>query len=220
MSHEYTYEIAETTIPVYTTVITYPNVVIGSATKEDFSDISIVNTLNLKPVKFNKVDSSGHPVTADSAMFVLTNATSGEKVFDESGAEQVSITLSTSASDPFVIMPIQKPGVYNLTETKAPAGYNLLTMDIVVTIGASGEVSAMLGSVALDEAVLSGTEAQSYSKAFNIINKTASELPKAGGIGTLLLTLASAVVLVVAARMLGKRRGKHRLDESQIPPIN
>lgn len=205
-SYEYTYEIVETEIPVYTTTITYPNLVVGSGTNEDFSGVSVVNVLNLKPVKFNKVDSAKNPIVSDGAEFTLTNAAPGGKVFDASGIEQDSIELATSTLDPYIVMPIQKPGVYHLVETKAPAGFNLLTMEIEVTIGADGSVSAMLGMISLEEAALTGDDGNSYSKAYNIVNKGSSELPKAGGIGTLLLTLVSTAILFAAAAFLRKKR--------------
>ncbi len=208
-SYEYTYEVVETPISFYTTEVVYTNipdpVPSPVPSNENFTGIVITNTLDLKPVKFNKVDSSKDPVTSDIATFVLTNAASGGKVFDAAGAEQDSVTLSTSSSSPFVAMPIQKPGTYHLTETKAPGGYNLLTMPIEVTIAADGTVTAKLGSIDLEEVALSGAEADQYAKAFNVVNKTASELPKAGGIGTMLLTILSTAVLVMAAFLLHRR---------------
>ena len=206
MSYEFTYEVVETPIPVYTTEITYPNLVTGGSTNEDFSDISIVNTLDMRPVKFNKVDSDKNPIVSDSAIFVLTNATAGGKVYDAAGDEQDSIQLSTSASDPYIVMPIQKPGDYLLTEKKAPAGYNLLTMPIEVNIDASGNPTATLGAITLEEVTLSGGEVDIYSKAFNITNKGASELPKAGGVGTSFLLVISSVVLLLAAFLIRKNK--------------
>ena len=179
---------------------------VSSGANEDFSGVSVVNVLNLKPVKFNKVDSAKNPIVSDGAEFTLTNAAPGGKVFDASGIEQDSIELATSTLDPYIVMPIQKPGVYHLVETKAPAGFNLLTMEIEVTIGADGSVSAMLGMISLEEAALTGDDGNSYSKAYNIVNKGSSELPKAGGIGTLLLTLVSTAILFAAAAFLRKKR--------------
>lgn len=204
-SYEYTYEIVEQEIPVYTTSITYPNFVVGSGTNEDFSGTSVVNTLNLKPVKLNKVDSAKNPIVTDAAKFELTSATAGEKVLDESGVEQDSIELTTSLLNPYIVMPIQKPGTYHITETKAPAGYNLLTMPIEVVIGADGSVASTLGAVSLEEVALSGSDADRYSKAYNVVNKTASELPKAGGMGTIFLTLVSTAILFAAAFLLRRR---------------
>ena len=208
-SYEYTYEVVEDPITFYTSDVSHANipdpVPSPVPSNENFTGIEITNTLDLKPVKFNKVDASKNPVTSDVAEFVLTNAATGGKVFDAAGAEQDSVTLSTSASNPFVAMPIQKPGMYHLTETKAPGGYNLLTMPIEVTIASDGTVEAKLGSIDLEEAVLSGAEADQYAKAFNVVNKTASELPKAGGIGTMLLTILSTAVLVMAAFLLHRR---------------
>lgn len=205
-SYEYTYEVVETAIPLYTTTVTYTNQVIGGTTNEDLSGIVVTNTLNLKPIKLNKVDAKGVPITSDVATFVLTNATAGGKVLDSTGVEQNSIQLSTSASDPYIVVPAQKPGSYVLTETKAPAGYNLLTEDIEITVDASGEVTATLGAVDLEEVTLSDTEKDVYLAAFNVINKIASDLPQAGGMGTTFLLIISSIVLLATALMLRRKR--------------
>ena len=212
-TYEYTYEIVETAIPLYTTAISYPNAG-GTGIHEDFTGIEIVNTLNVKPIKFNKVDPSGNPIVSDVAIFSLTNANAGQDVYDENGNPQSSVQLSTSAANPYIVMPIQKPGDYLLTETKAPAGYNLLTMPIEIKVDASGNVTAMLGALALDEVVLTGSDAITYSKGFNIANKGASELPKAGGAGTIFLLAISSIVLLLASILMHKRR-KYLVPEQE-----
>lgn len=165
-----------------------------------------MNTLNLKPVKLNKVDSAKNPIVTDAAKFELTSATAGEKVLDESGVEQDSIELTTSLLNPYIVMPIQKTGhVSHNRDEGAPAGYNLLTMPIEVVIGADGSVASTLGAVSLEEVALSGSDADRYSKAYNVVNKTASELPKAGGMGTIFLTLVSTAILFAAAFLLRRR---------------
>ena len=103
-------------------------------------------------------------------------------------------------------MPIQKPGTYHLTETKAPAGFNLLTMSIVISVASDATVTATLGSLPLREVILTGADADNYQVAFHIANKQAAELPRAGGIGTVLITLISAAVLLTATVLLKKRR--------------
>ncbi|MCL2654322.1 MAG: Cna B-type domain-containing protein [Coriobacteriia bacterium] len=44
-SYEYTYEVVETPIPGYQALVVYPNLATGPATNEDFSGVSITNTL-------------------------------------------------------------------------------------------------------------------------------------------------------------------------------
>lgn len=212
MSYEYTYRIVETAIPGYTTEIAYPNLVIGGTTNEDLSGVVVTNTLNLKPAKFFKVDASNNPITADTAQFELKNATAGGKVLDASGVEQNSIQLTTTSTDPFIIMPIQKPGNYLLTETKAPSGFNLLTMDIEITVDSSGQVTAHLGAIDLDKVTLTGADAGIYAAAFNIVNKTAADLPQAGGTGTFFWLALSGTVLFVAAFYLRKRNRDARKE--------
>jgi len=107
-------------------------------------------------------------------------------------------------------MPLQLPGTYLLTETKAPAGYNLLTKVIVVVIASNGTITATLGDepgdLPLDEAVLTGTDATTYAKGFNIINKGAAELPQTSGGGVFVLVFSEAVLLSATGLLLLSRR--------------
>jgi hypothetical protein len=191
-SYEYTYEVVETPMPVYSTVVTYPNQVISDAIAEDFTGILVTNTLDLKPIMFVKVDSSKQSIVSDIASFILSHSVSGQKVRNGLGVEHDSITLSTSNTVPYVIIPAQKPGVYHLKETKAPGGYNLLTQDIVVTIDESGGVTAVIGAYLLEERPLIGSEVDIYAKSFYVVNRDATELPRAG------FTVFAAITLVCA----------------------
>lgn len=207
-SFEYTYDVVEELIPGYTTEIEYPHYAVSTGTNEDFSGIVVTNTLTLKPIKLYKVDSSNNPITSDVAVFTLANAEAGGNVFDGDGNEISSLEFSTSEAEPYIITPIQKPGTYLLTETKAPAGYNLLTKDIEITIDDQGQVEAKLGVVQLEEVELDIPEKDQYAKVFKIVNKAASELPKAGGIGTLALLIISSIILILAGLIWRKRKTK------------
>lgn len=204
-SYKYTYRISELDVPFYDSEIAYTNLVISNAKMEDLSGIEITNTLNLKPILFFKVDEDHNVITSDVANFTLTNAISGEKVYDADGNERESVALVTEA-DGSLPLPLQRPGTYHLTETKAPAGYNLLTMDVVVVIGDDGSITATLGSLPLEEVTLSGANAETYAAAFNIANKEAAGLPMAGGMGTLLLLAVSAAIMLITAFYIKTRK--------------
>lgn len=168
-----------------------------------------VRSTDLKPAKFLKVDSSKQPITTDTASFIFKSENQGEKVVDGQGNEYASIVLSTTAAQPFIVVPVQLPGTYVLTETKAPSGYNLLTRDIVITVDSQGAMTASIGSQPLEEALLQGVDKDAYSIAFYIVNKTAAELPSAGGMGTLFFILGSAIALFIAALLFQGRRGSY-----------
>jgi hypothetical protein len=207
-SYEYTYAIEETAIPYYTTTISYPNLFISpNYTSEDFSGIIISNTFNLKPVVFFKVDTAGTVITASSAEFTFTNSTLGGKVLDASGNEQNSITLISSLTDGTIVLPIQRPGTYYLTETKAPLGFSLLTREIVVVVDSDGNTTATLGALALEAATLTEPQRSLFSAGFNITNKVVAELPRTGGqLGAMVLFIVSAMETVVVAYLLRIRK--------------
>jgi len=207
MSYEYTYEVVETAITNYTTVITYKNLAAPSAAKnEDFSEVAITNTLELKPLKLNKVDTSENPVTSDTATFTMVNADTGKKVLDASGNEVTSLDFTTDLTDGFISIPFQKAGTYIITETKAPSGYNLLTQNILLTVGTDASVTAKIGNTVLEQLTLSEEEAKEYSYAYNIVNKEAAELPKAGGMGTPIYTVLGLLLMLGAVYFLKRNK--------------
>lgn len=86
-------------------------------------------------------------------------------------------------------------GIYYLEETKAPAGYNKLPERVAVKINGAN----------LNATV---TEGKWVSGGVQVVNKTGTELPSTGGMGTTVfyilgsvLVLGSAVVLVTRKRM-------------------
>ena len=211
-SYEYTYQIEELGVPYYQSEIDYTKLLIDpQSTAEDFNGIVIKNALAFKPVLFYKVDSSDTPITSDYAEFILENADPSGTVYDKDGEEQASVSLRTDTADGSMVMPRQKPGAYNLTESKAPAGYNLLTREVVVVIGADGSIKATLGNFDLEEVRLTGSDAEQYAIAFNITNKIAMELPAAGGLGTLILLALSTMVSFVAALIFGMRHRERKI---------
>lgn len=109
-------------------------------------------------------------------------------------------------------------GTYYLVETKAPAGYNLLTAPIAITISASVNTERKIVYTAEGATVTNGTiditEEQAATKAVattTVINKTGTELPSTGGIGTTLFYAVGGILVVLAAVLLvTKRRADSR----------
>lgn len=84
-------------------------------------------------------------------------------------------------------------GTYYLEETAAPAGYNLLTGPVRVTVNGANATPVDLSSL---------------SVTMNVANSTGTELPSTGGIGTTIfyvlggiLVLGAAVLLITRKRM-------------------
>lgn len=94
---------------------------------------------------------------------------------------------------------------YYLYETKAPAGYNLMTEPVHFVISAS---YAADGSNYTSVTVTVGAAAASDTLSANVVNKSGSTLPETGGIGTtifyvlgILLVVGAGVVLITRKRM-------------------
>ena len=118
---------------------------------------------------------------------VLTfSATGSTYLYD---AESTNTTLK-SGSDGYFYVDGLKAGTYTLTETKAPAGYNMLTKPITIVIANDGTFT------------VDGTTATTAE----VKNSAGTTLPSTGGIGTTMfyviggLLMAFAVVLLVAKK--------------------
>ena len=80
-------------------------------------------------------------------------------------------------------------GDYWLVETDAPAGYNKLSAPIKVTITKTGEQTWTVAK--------NGTEEQ--DKVIDIENSKGTVLPETGGVGTIIFTVAGAVLVIGVA---------------------
>ena len=82
-------------------------------------------------------------------------------------------------------------------ETKAPAGYNLMDKVITVTIDNTGKVTFTTGT---------GSTQAADSDVITIENRTGSQLPSTGGIGTTIFYVVGGVLVVGAAILLMTRK--------------
>ena len=88
-----------------------------------------------------------------------------------------------------------KDGTYYLEETKAPAGYNLLSEPVEVTIDGAKATTENVSSLT----VTKGVE-----------NNTGAELPATGGMGTTMFYVVGSILLIGAAVLLiTKKRMSH-----------
>lgn len=96
---------------------------------------------------------------------------------------------------------------YYLYETKAPAGYNLMSEPVHFIISAS---YAADGSNYTSVTVTVGAAAASDTLSANVVNKSGSTLPETGGIGTTIFYVLGSLLVVGAGVVLitRKRMGK------------
>ena len=140
---------------------------------------------------------------------VVTSGDDADTVYRITGwaaTEAEGTTFVSPANGKFLVNGLDA-GAYKLTETNPPAGYNKLKNPVEFTIA---------GSVAADN-THAGTATVTYNNnstgTINVENKTGSELPETGGMGTTVLYVlggalvaGAAVALVTRRRMAGAER--------------
>ena len=127
----------------------------------------------LNGAEFQLKDAEGNLV------YVVGNATDGYRVATSSDELGTTTTIVVNGS---VTIDGLDAETYTLTETKAPAGYNLLTEDKKIEVTANNTASITVENVA------------------------GSTLPTTGGMGTTLIYIAGAVLVIGAGILLVVRR--------------
>lgn len=132
---------------------------------------------------------------AENISFVKTsNETATDDVYRVAKTGETVTTITSPKSGKFTIQGLGA-GTYYLTETKQPAGYNKLSGPVTVVIDENGLVKV----------------GESEANPVKVENKTGTVLPSTGGMGTTMiylvgavLVLGSGVVLVTKRRVKGK----------------
>lgn len=114
---------------------------------------------------------------------------------DETGA----ITEVGSPQDGKLTFEGLGAGTYYLTETKQPDGYNKLAKSIKIVIDVNGDIT-------VDGKLITGVD-----KLVEVENKTGTVLPSTGGVGTTMIYLIGAVLVLGSGVVLAtKRRVKNK----------
>ena len=100
--------------------------------------------------------------------------------------------ITTDATGKFTIKGLDAD-TYYLTETAAPAGYNMLSGPVTVVIGENGVVNGT-------------TEAPQGVDEVKVLNQSGTELPSTGGIGTTIFYVLGAALVIVAGVLLVTRK--------------
>lgn len=157
----------------------------------------------------NKVDDKNQPLKG--AEFTLS-----KKMKD--GTTTTVAVVKDSEGTTFTFKGLDD-GDYVLTETKTPAGYNSIkpitfTVTANHTITWEGEdrdtiLTSLSGNAASGEITFTPTDDKSELTS-NVVNKPGSSLPETGGMGTIVLYAAGAVLVIAAGVYFGLKKKNAR----------
>lgn len=176
-----------------------PNNEQGGEFGETPDDTVIVFTYK---VDVNKVDETGNKLTG--AEFTLAKKIKGTK---DTWKEITKV--SGTADDLFEFKGIDD-GDYKLTETKAPDNYDKLSAPIYFTVTA-GHVDGVTPSLDTFSGNITGGNVgtmkftaykDSGTLSTKVVNKPGSSLPETGGMGTTILYVAGAIMILAAGAFL------------------
>ena len=154
------------------------------------------------PVKILKTQQDTHtPLPgAEFALYTKSGYEADPKIASRTGL--------VSGADGIIDLEKLALGEYYLVETKAPAGYNMLSTPVIIRVSAS-EVTYDQGGSAFSlskEGISHDDTTNTYT--LTVTNTTGYELPSTGGRGTQPFTLlgGAAMLLAAGALLLKKRR--------------
>lgn len=143
-----------------------------------------------------------------------TADTDGAYIYAGTEAGEGLTNSLTTPDDGLIIVKGVKTGTYSVTETAAPNGYNKLTAPVTVTATKTGEKTTSTttyldenGEV-VDQKTEGGSEVlvsidKLAATPIVVVNKTGTELPSTGGIGT-------TIFYTIGGPASGSGRPSHR----------
>lgn len=179
-------------------------------------------------IALKKVDNKGKALPGAVFEFPFyvkstADATDGAYIYAGTTAgEGLTNQIATPENGVIVVKGV-KSGDYEITEFKAPAGYNKLTAPVTVEAVKTGETSTHT-TVYLDK---DGNKVNESAKVFEVkvdidtiaatavvvVNKAGTELPSTGGMGTTVFYVLGAVLVVGAGVLLVTKK---RMSQSEI----
>ena len=171
---------------------------------------TITNKVNEIDIDIIKVDDSDEPKPLAGAEFMLEKCigtdSSGNDVY-EVVDEYKKITVvgdGVEKGKAHLVKLIN--GKYRLTETKAPDGYNLLSLPLIFTVegGAIKDHGADGTTIKYEQKKDDPATPDTYI----IKNTPGVELPSTGGSGTLIYTIAGMLLITLAGALLAARKRK------------
>lgn len=190
----------------------------------DAEPMKKTETIYTYAIAIKKVDQSGKALegaTFQFPFYVKKEAdTDGAYIYAGTTADDGLVNELTTPADGLIIVKGVASGIkYSITETEAPLGYNKLTAPVEVTAVKTGSTTTSTttyldkdGNVVSEETEGGSTVLVAINElaatSVVVVNKTGTELPSTGGIGTTIfyctgaiLALGAFVLLVTKKRM-------------------
>lgn len=161
-----------------------------------------------------EIEAAGDRIDLGGTMNTMTPASGQAHVaYRVAKANETGEAVKTGTTGGFVIFGLAA-GDYELEETKAPAGYNKLSKPIQVRINAAtvGADGVTLPEYELTETTATGTVDLNN---LGIENVYGTQMPETGGMGTKLLYIAGAVLVVGAVVFLVARKRSDDEDDDE-----
>ena len=202
VTEDSTYTDFDTTIVISNeeTPVTTPRLTTGDITVDGDVTVTYTNTRNKQPVKVFKFETGTSPEKPLSdAVFSLTGP----------DGSNISYTDLTTNSDGYLVhdgdvilkLPVNS-GAYTLTETQAPAGYQIIgDGNTAFTVSAN----QVIGAVA-EEQLIDGEETPTGVFIIKVQNSAGAELPSTGGPGTSLIYILGVLLTGLAGIGLAMRK--------------
>jgi len=185
-------------------------------------------TIYTYAIALKKVDNKGKTLPGAVFQFPFyvkstADATDGAYIYAGTTAGEGLTNQITTPENGVIVVKGVKSGDYEITEFKAPAGYNKLTAPVTVEAVKTGETSTHT-TVYLDK---DGNKVNESAKVFEVkvdidtiaatavvvVNKAGTELPSTGGMGTTVFYVLGAVLVVGAGVLLVTKK---RMSQSEI----
>jgi len=183
-------------------------------------------------IQMTKVDSVDNSKKLGGAQFIVyrykgSSAVKEYLTFDANGyftgcvdvdTNPASVVTTSSVDDATkgtLTLKGLSSGTYHFKEITPPSGYNLLTVDVSLTItgginSATGNLETFEGSVT-NSALPVTVERSTGTVMFSIANRAGTTLPSTGGMGTAVFYVTGAVLVLGAATLLlTKKRGTQK----------
>lgn len=185
-------------------------------------------TIYTYAIALKKVNNKGTALPGavfEFPFYVKSDAdTDGAYIYAGTEAGEGLTNKITTPENGVIIVKGVKSGSYEITEFKAPAGYNKLTAPVTVKAVQTGSTSTQT-TVYLDEnGNTTNTQTEKTievkvdipniaATALVVVNKAGTELPSTGGMGTTIFYVLGAVLVVGAGVLLVTKK---RMSQSEI----